>query len=308
MDFGLVEIRHMVHTMFVEILSRSFHSKPVAGHGIALQAAGHTNSDVRCNYRRGVGYFRSDCTILKAKEQRHGPIRCGQRTQLQHNQEAPRRAKTNGEQARKGRDDKHQWCSFRELTTHSDADCRTQHHNKIDGGSVHCATYLYYPAVLSARDHPPDCNSEDPFISFTAAETPTEKEEYWPFAPTDEPAASFGYSTSGDIPTDASGIFGAFGGVTGEGAGSAVFMVKQGPVRGLGFRDRITGGLDFIVRALAMIVMIHYLWLSVGSSPYARVVSKTTPDIFGGITGTATSRLVRSILSRGRETTESTAP
>ena len=138
--------------------------------------------------------------------------------------------------------------------------------------------------------------------------SPTEKEEYWPFAPTDEPAASFGYSTSGDIPTDASGIFGAFGGVTGEGAGSAVFMVKQGPVRGLGFRDRITGGLDFIVRALAMIVMIHYLWLSVGSSPYARVVSKTTPDIFGGITGTATSRLVRSILSRGRETTESTAP
>ena len=164
MDFGLVEIRHMVHTMFVEILSRSFHSKPVAGHGIAMQAAGHTNSDVRCNYRRGVGYFRSDCTILKAKEQRHGPIRCGQRTQLQHNQEAPRRAKTNGEQARKGRDDKHQWCSFRKLTTHSDADCRTQHHNKIDGGSVHCATHLYYPAVLSARDHPPDCNSEDPLF------------------------------------------------------------------------------------------------------------------------------------------------
>ena len=44
--FGLVDIRNIVHTMFVDRLSRLSHSKPVTGGGIAMQAAGHTNSDV----------------------------------------------------------------------------------------------------------------------------------------------------------------------------------------------------------------------------------------------------------------------
>ena len=56
-DFELVDIRHMVHTMFVDSRSRPSHSKPVAGGGIAMQAAGHTNNDVRCKYCRCVGYL-----------------------------------------------------------------------------------------------------------------------------------------------------------------------------------------------------------------------------------------------------------
>ena len=51
-DFGLVGIRHMVHTMFVDSRSRPSHSMPVAGRGIAMQADGHTNSDVWCKYCR----------------------------------------------------------------------------------------------------------------------------------------------------------------------------------------------------------------------------------------------------------------
>ena len=34
--FRLVGIRHMIRTIFADSLSRPFHSKPVADHGIAL--------------------------------------------------------------------------------------------------------------------------------------------------------------------------------------------------------------------------------------------------------------------------------
>ena len=39
-----------------------------------------------------------------------------------------------------------------------------------------------------------------------------------------------------------------------------------------------------MIRPLAIVAMIHYLWLSFGSSFYALVVSKTAPESFGGIT------------------------
>ena len=39
----------MVHTMYVENLSRFVNARPVAGRGIAIQAVGHTSSDVQCN-------------------------------------------------------------------------------------------------------------------------------------------------------------------------------------------------------------------------------------------------------------------
>ena len=41
-----------------------------------------------------------------------------------------------------------------------------------------------------------------------------------------------------------------------------------------------------MIRDLAMVAIIHYLWLSLGSSLHAQVVSKNAPDSFGGITGT----------------------
>ena len=46
-DFELDDIRHMVHTTYVNNLSRSFNSKPVAGCGIAMQVVGDNNSEVK---------------------------------------------------------------------------------------------------------------------------------------------------------------------------------------------------------------------------------------------------------------------
>ncbi|CAN0176458.1 unnamed protein product, partial [Laminaria digitata] len=64
-DFGLEDIRHMVHTMYVDNLSRSGNAKPVAGRGIAMQVVGQTSSDVQCSYCKGVGNVTQDCAILK---------------------------------------------------------------------------------------------------------------------------------------------------------------------------------------------------------------------------------------------------
>ena len=41
-EFGLNDARNMVHTMYVDNLSRPSNAKPVAGRGIAMQVAGHT--------------------------------------------------------------------------------------------------------------------------------------------------------------------------------------------------------------------------------------------------------------------------
>ena len=101
----------------------------------------------------------------------------------------------------------------------------------------------------------------------------------------DEPVASFGHPVSGDKPTNTNRLLGAFGDVTGEETGNAASMVEEWPIRRLGLRDCTFGGLASMIRALAMMVRIHYMWLSFGSSLYARVVAKTAPDIFGGITG-----------------------
>ena len=39
-DYELDDIRHMVHTMYVDNLSCSVNAKPVAGRGIAMQVVG----------------------------------------------------------------------------------------------------------------------------------------------------------------------------------------------------------------------------------------------------------------------------
>ena len=46
--FGLDGIRHMVHTMYVDNLSRAVNAEPVAGRGIAMQVVGHTRIDQQC--------------------------------------------------------------------------------------------------------------------------------------------------------------------------------------------------------------------------------------------------------------------
>ncbi|CAN0287066.1 unnamed protein product, partial [Scytosiphon promiscuus] len=71
-DFGLEDIRHMVHTMYVNHLSRPSSVKPVAGRGIAMQVAGHNGRDVQCTYCKRVGHTIQDCAVLKDKEHRRG--------------------------------------------------------------------------------------------------------------------------------------------------------------------------------------------------------------------------------------------
>ena len=115
-------------------------------------------------------------------------------------------------------------------TTHSDADCRTQHGagSANTGNANYAANYIGHP------------------ISFTAVEAPTEEEASWPFGSTDEPF-------------DTSGLFGSFGGVSGEETDDSLFMAEGEPTQQLGFREHIVGGLTAMTRALVMVAILHYL-------------------------------------------------
>ena len=98
---------------------------------------------------------------------------------------------------------------------------RTQHGvSSANDGNANYAGSQYI-------DHP---------ISFTMVEAPTEEEAFWPFGPTDEPV-------------DISGLFGYFGGVSGEEAGDSLFMVEEEPAQQLGFREHIVRGLTAMIRA-----------------------------------------------------------
>ena len=61
----------MVHTMYVDNLSRSVNAKPVAGRRIGIQVVGDTSGDVKLNYCKRFGHITQDCAILK-KEHRRG--------------------------------------------------------------------------------------------------------------------------------------------------------------------------------------------------------------------------------------------
>ena len=78
-------------------------------------------------------------------------------------------------------------CSFHKSTTHSDADCRSQH----GVGSAKASSANYAASYINRP------------ISFTAVEAPTEEEAFGPFGPTDEPV-------------DTSGLFVSIGGVREE--------------------------------------------------------------------------------------------
>ena len=122
---------------------------------------------------------------------------------------------------------------------------------------------------------------------------------------------------------DTSGLFSGFEGATSENTGSSTFEIKEGPIQGLelwnhitgwlaaimglfgapfnvssdkainsgaqtrGTRTHITDTLTTLARALVMAVMLHYVWLTLGSFLYNRVASTNTngqPETFGGST------------------------
>lgn len=102
--FGLDEIRHivLVDTMYVDNLSDPSNAQPVAGRGIAMQAARHNGSDVQCNRCKDIGHAIEDSAVLKAKEHQDGANQWCQ--QAQREQHEPRHAKVGGREARRGGD------------------------------------------------------------------------------------------------------------------------------------------------------------------------------------------------------------
>ena len=92
-----------------------------------------------------------------------------------------------------------------------------------------------------------------------------------------------------DEPYDTTGLFGSFGGLSGEETGRSAYMIDEGPVQELELCGRTVGVLAAIARALVMMAMLQYLWLSFGSPFYSRMVSMNNnrqPETFGGITST----------------------
>ena len=104
----------------------------------------------------------------------------------------------------------------------------------------------------------------------------SKEQSFWPSGPTSEAVASF----------DTSGLFSGFEGATSENTGSSIFDIYSG-AQTPGTRTHITDTLTTLARALVMAVMPHYVWLTLGSFPYNRVVSTNTngqPETFGGST------------------------
>ena len=187
-----------------------------------------------------------------------------------------------------------------------------------NNGRTNCANQgSDYPTVLTASDPPPESNIEEQGISFAAVEVPAregpqKEQSFWPFGPTGEAVASF----------ETSGLFSGFEGATSDNTGSSTFEIKEGPIQGLELCNHITGGLAAITglfgvlfnvsseeainsgaqapgtwthitgtlttlaRALIMAVMLHHVWIPLGSCLYNRVAPTNTngqPETFGGI-------------------------
>lgn len=106
-------------------------------------------------------------------------------------------------------------------------------------------------------------------------EAPTEEEAFWQFGPINKSV-------------DTSGLFRSYDGISGEETGDSLIMVEKEWAQQLGFREQFVGGLAAMTRALVVVAMLHYLWLSFGNSLYAVVVTNTSvqPEVFGGITST----------------------
>ena len=306
-DFYLADIQRMMSALYIDYLSRPNNSPLVAGRGVAKQATGGDDSTIKCHYCGNPGHRQKICVAWIAA-QRKG-----------RNQQTTRSTPLRRWRRKAGGDGKPMWCSFHEPTTHSDETCRRQQQQIENNGSANCANQgSNYPAVLTASDPPPGSNIEKQGISFAAVkvparEDPPKEQSFGPFGPTGEAVASF----------DTSGLFSGFEGATNENTGSSTFEIKQGPIQGLGLWNRITGGLVAITglfgvlfnvsseetinsgaqapgtrthitgtlttlaRVLVMAVMLHYVWLTLGSFLYNRVASANTNgrhQTFGGIT------------------------
>ena len=306
-DFHLADIRRMMSALYIDCLSRPNNSLLVAGRGVAMQATGGDNNNIKCHYCGNPGHRRKNCVAWTAAQCKDG------------NQQMTRSTPLGPWKRKAGEDGKLMWCSFQKSTTHSDETCRRQQQQMGNNGSANWANQgSDYPAVLTTSDPPLKSNIKEQGISFAVVEVPTregpsKEQSFWPSGPTGEAVASF----------DTSGLFRGFEGASSENTGSSTFEIKEGPIQGLGVwnhipgglaaimglfgapfnvsgeeainsgaqtpmtRTHITGTLTTLTRALVMAVMLHYVWLILGSFPHNRVGSMNTngqPETFGGST------------------------
>lgn len=69
--FGLDDIRHGVHTIYIRNLSPPSISKPIVRPGILMQVARHSGSNELCIQCKGIGRLIQECTILQVKTYRY---------------------------------------------------------------------------------------------------------------------------------------------------------------------------------------------------------------------------------------------
>ena len=263
-DFHLADIRRMMSALYIDCLSRPNNSLVVAGRGVVMRATGGDNSIIKCHYCGNPGHRQKNCVAWIAAQCKDG------------NQQTTRSTPLGRWKRKAGGGSKSIWCSFHKSTTHSDETCRRQQQQMGNNGSANWANQgSDYPAVLTASDPPPGNNIKEQGISFAAVEVPTREElskeqSFWPSGLTGEAIASL----------DTSGLFSVFEGATSEEA------INSG-AQARGTRTHITDTLTTLTRALVMAVMLHYVWLTLGSFPYNRVASTNIngqPETFSGST------------------------
>ena len=305
--FHLADVRRMMSALYIDCLSRPNNSFLTAGRRVAMQATGGDDSTIKCHYCGNPGHRQKNCVAWIAAQCKGG------------NQQTTRSTSLGRWKRKAGGGSKSMWCSFHKSTTHSDETCRRQQQQMSNNGSANWANQgSDHPAVLTASDPPLGSNIKEQGISFAAVEVPTREElskeqSLWPSGPIGEAVASF----------DTSGILSGFEGATSENTGSSNFEINEGPIQGLGLWNPITGWLAAIMglfgaplnvsseeainsgaqtpgtrthitdtlttlaSALVMAVMLHYVWLTLGSFLHNRVTSTNTngqPETFGGST------------------------
>ena len=124
-DFRLDDIRHMVHSIYVDNLSRPSKSSPIAGRGVAMKATGNNNSNTSqwCSYyKKSTDHVIQDCARLKVKRRRDQSNR---HASPHRTQGALPHGKAGSHSPLRGTGEQ-KWCSFHRSTSHSDAECRLQ--------------------------------------------------------------------------------------------------------------------------------------------------------------------------------------
>ena len=262
-DFHLADIRRMMSALYIDCLSRLNNSLLVAGRGCHAGDWGRQQHHQVSLLRKSGTPPEKLCRLDSVPVQRRKSANDSFNTVRALERKA-------------GGGSKSMWCSFHKSTTHSDETCRRQQQQMGNSGSANWANQgSDYPAVLTASDPPLGSNIKEQGISFAAVEVPTREElskeqSFWPSGPTGEAVASF----------DTSGLFSGFEGATSEEATNSGAQAR-------GTRTHITDTLTTLTRALVLAVMLHYVWLTLGSSPYNRVASTNTngqPETFGGST------------------------